>query len=859
MATPRSRRLPTLLVALALLLPAAGSTQDDLARGEERYRQATALIARKQLAEAAPALEKFLAEFPKHPRAPDARLRLGETLLALERPEPAARTFATIAEDGSLPPPLRAEGFLGLARARLASKQDPEAIAALSRAFDLTEYDERLGPPVALLLAEVLARLGRHEEAAAAYRRVTRWPFHPDAPRAYFLMAESYRQAGRLLDAAVAYRNTAENHWRSPFAPRAALAAGDSFLALGRLEDAEAEYQRVLRDYPASEFAPRAQLGLARSALARGDHAVARSAYRAAATLFPNSGVAPEAELRIADILLAEGKTEQARAGYAALTDSPDRAVAREAQYSLSRLLLGEGRKPEAVALLRRLAEDRAAARWSQLARIRLAEVETDRDVDARLRSLQEVLDEKPEAGIRAEASRLRETLATLRRTEETQLVAKLLEEAAQHARAGRWADARRVYARLRERAPDPPLRETVLAGLAEACARLQDNAAAQSALRELQAGSPSPASLALVRLRLARAYQSWNPDEALAAYRAAAQEGADRATRSRALLGLGRLLSSLGRHAEAEAALRGLLEKDPDPSTVPEAIYALAWTLLDRGRTEDAERTFARLIAEHPQHPLALDAGFRLGERAFAAGRDREAAERFRPAAASGVPAAAAAGYRLGWSLHRLGSHAEAAVAFAGAARQARDDLAVECRVRAAECWLEAERPAEALALIGSLLTTDPPIAPEARKLWLEARLAAARARLLQGEPERARETAAPIALPAYGRHGAQAQLLVAQAALRQSGPRAALPEFLKAESAFGRYREVAAEAAFRAGECYEKLRNPAAARAVWQRVAGLFPETPWADRSRARLSSGRSPSSRPQAGGPQEGGSGS
>src|SRR5262249_38812129 len=147
-------------------------------------------------------------------------------------------------------PVLRAEALVGAGRAHLALKAEDRAAAAWREAFDLTEFDDTLGPTVGVLLGDLLfqkaeklpqspagsppgapGRAGTFLDAAKAYYRTTRWPAHPDAARSYFMVGEAYRLAGRTQDAAFAYRSTAERYGRDPLAPRAALAAGDAFLA----------------------------------------------------------------------------------------------------------------------------------------------------------------------------------------------------------------------------------------------------------------------------------------------------------------------------------------------------------------------------------------------------------------------------------------------------------------------------------------------------------------------------------------------------------------------------------------------------------------------------------------------------
>src|SRR5687767_8290693 len=84
------RILPGLLAVLLCLslglTPAAGA---EVKPGDGAYTAAVALVDQKKWAEAAAALQKFVADFPKHPEASRARVRLGDALLGQQKPDAA--------------------------------------------------------------------------------------------------------------------------------------------------------------------------------------------------------------------------------------------------------------------------------------------------------------------------------------------------------------------------------------------------------------------------------------------------------------------------------------------------------------------------------------------------------------------------------------------------------------------------------------------------------------------------------------------------------------------------------------------------------------------------------------------------
>jgi TolA-binding protein len=959
---------------LLLVLSAAGPGRAD-APGDAELAAAEKLVSQQKYAEAAPALQKLILDFPKHPKLLQARLLLGESLVGLKKPDDATRLYHDLLAEVTDPSP-RAEVLLGLAQARIAAKDDESALRGLSEAFRVTEYDDRIGPPVAMLLGRTYYRLHEYEKAAPAFYRVTRWPAHAEAPQAYFMVGESYRLAGNLAEAAQAYSNASDRHPETEMASRAALNAADLFLAIGRPDDAERQYTRIIRAYTDSAEAPRAQVGLGRVAMARKDYPTARAAFQAATLLFPKAGLEAETGLRIGDSYLEEKSYEEARKQYGPLLTAKDPAIAAEARYSLAVTYLRQGQARPAAEALGKLAADRATGRWSQLARLRLAEAAVGRGDDAgAAEMLRTVLAEKPEPALRDEASlalgealvrqgnvaaaepelkslllrapsgraadRARIALARARTglMDPTAAAAQLgellkqpldpelraaalaalgdaelraghpetgaaalqevidrhpeapeaagaarlllrhlrdakqderadalekqiatrygpvvtapdrrLDEAETHLRAGRAAQAAPLFTAVLETRPDRSSRLRARAGLAEAAVAAKRPDTADEQLRAILQESPAAGFVAALHLRLGRAYERQkNLDRAAANYRSALTAGADEATAPGAMLALARILSSRRKPAEAEPLLRDLTNRYPTAPEYPDALYALAWCCLDQSKPEAARPLFERLADGFPKHRLAADASFRVGEAAYDAGEFSAAAARYRAAAAGARSVGERAGYKLGWALRQLKDHAGAARAFAATAdRYPKSDLAAECRVRAGEAYLALEDDDRALAQFQAALKLG---AVAGHELNIQAKVGAATVLLMQGQAERARALAEPLASPANGWSGGRAQLVRAEALFLKEGAKAALGEYLRAATLYGRYTDVAAEAQFRAAECYQKLGDAKAAKAAWQRVVDLYGSTEWAAKSREKLHS--PPASRGRASG--------
>ena len=943
--------------------PAAAALQAPVRAGDAAYASAAALVTQQKWSEAAAALEKFLSAHPAHPQAVAGRIALGDAMLGLEKPAPALAAFqAALAEKPA--DPLRGAALYGSARAHVALKSDLKALEALTEAFRLTEYDEKIGPPAAALLGDVLSRLEKYADAGKAYYRVTRWVAHPEAPRAYFMLAESYRLGGNGAEAALTFRNMAAKYPRHALAPQAVINAAEQSIALGRTDEAERDYQGILRIYGDGPFAPLAQMGLGRAALLQGRHAVARSAYQAAALLYP-AAVGAEAELRIADCFVAERDWVEGKRRYEALQDSPVRSVAMEARCSLGGMLVQEGALTAAARLYEKVAQDPAAGRWSVIAGLRLAAIRTEsgdpaaavallrpiaatavagaalrdeaslllgsglvrlsdfaaaekelsgllqrspsgpfadaasahlarcrleqkdaagardrmtallkkelppdtragaltvlgqaqlrlREAPAGIASLREVLDRYPDQGADAAYALLahyRESKQPAPAQELQALIDKrytaagaamdgVLSRAEGALRSGRVQDAAGDFARVLDGRADRTGRLRALAGLAEIAGLERKPAEAEARLADIARAAPPAGFEASARARVGEALEkSGDSEAALAAYRGALAVDPPEVLAVDLMLRSARLHAAARRPGDGESLLRALVDRYPTSPRLPEALYSLAWRSLDADRKADARPWLLRLARDFPAHPLGADAAYRLGDEAFAGGDDVAAVGFLREAAKSTSPAGEAAGYRLGWALRRQGKHEEASRAFAAAAEAfPRGALARECRVRAGECCLELGRHSDALKQFDAALT-QPAADSSGGDLDIQARVGAARACLAAGDTSRALSLASEAADPANGYYGGRAQLVRAQALLLTAGAAPALVELRRTLALYPRYRDLAAEAGFLAGECLLKLNDRAGAREQWQRVTLTGADTDWAVRSRAKL----------------------
>jgi len=230
------------------------------------------------------------------------------------------------------------------------------------------------------------------------------------------------------------------------------------------------------------------------------------------------------------------------------------------------------------------------------------------------------------------------------------QPVDQLLETATELHRAGKFAEARRLYQALLAQTPAHAM-ALYRVGLLE----LQDGNPA-AALSLLQQAAAAGADEPRQRFVLGQAFQAlgrW--DEAIAAHEAALAAQADfaeawsalgicrqmrrqfaqAATAYRqalaldprnagAMANLGTALREMGELEQAVASLQAAIDLEP---TVASHAVNLGIALWNRGDFAAAERTLDRVLAQHPDD---ADAAFNLGNALHALGRSREAALRY-------------------------------------------------------------------------------------------------------------------------------------------------------------------------------------------------------------------------------------
>lgn len=331
-------------------------------------------------AEAIDAWRAFLERRADHPRAAEAALRLGlalheagrmeEAIAALERVEALAEHDARFVA-----------ALAAMADAHYARGEWTDAISEFERY--LANPKATASPDLLLKVALCQERAGRLDDASrTSARLIAEHPDSPHAEPARFELGEVLLRLDRKPEAAAAFEELLRRHPDTPLAGHAALRLARIAQDLGDLAKA-AEHCRRALDGPAradAELAAALRWQLAAIIEASGDQAAAAEAWGAFARQHPEPPRATEAQARRGIALARLGRCDEALAALdsagAGREPGLDDALAAQAQYERSGCLRRAGRDAEAAQALRAVLGFDSQSVLAAHAALELAELE---------------------------------------------------------------------------------------------------------------------------------------------------------------------------------------------------------------------------------------------------------------------------------------------------------------------------------------------------------------------------------------------------------------------------------------------------------------------------------------------------
>jgi TolA-binding protein len=550
-------------------------------------------------ARAKAAYEKSIASYPKGRMADRARFGLGRALSEVANRDQALELFQKLARQGSAEWTDRAWLQIGLIRQSAGEfAEAAEALATLEQAAP----QSTLRSEARFVRAKCLLRLGRAQDAEALLRPLAADPNQPFAPRAALELATFDLDRSRP-DAALATLDDALKRFpKSPEAPALLFRSAEALQKQNRRAEAQARFLKLAESDPKDPWADDALKRAAQLALEQEDTATVRRLVATFAAHYPGSALLPEVRLIEARAASLQGKPSEVVAILELLLAPPPGKVQQKTaslppglsqavRYELGIAYRALGRSADAEAALSKLATE-ASSPFTADAQFLLgqAHVEGGRYAAA-IAPLEKYLAANPKGEVAEFA------LAHL-------VVARIGTD--------RWEDAGKALAILADQFPQSKLLPPSRVRLAEAALRAHQPQRALEQLRlvvDLEPAKGAPArettggGSGTVALPL----------------------------RIRALAGLGRALSELGKPVDAANAFARILELAPNDPVASQIALERGRSLESGQESAAAIDAYAQVIQRFGNSEQASLARLARARLLAKLGRNKEAAAEFK------------------------------------------------------------------------------------------------------------------------------------------------------------------------------------------------------------------------------------
>jgi TolA-binding protein len=248
--------------------------------------------------------------------AASAQYRLGEVAYDDKDWEGAIKEFGQV--DKRFPKSyVNAEALMGIVYSDLALEQFSDAEAQL---FLLGEtYPTFLHQPAVLYAQGIVAlHKGDYENAERALKQV-------QTPEGQYYLGKTYLLSKRAYLAAAAFEDLIRRYPNSELKEEAQFFIGDSFFLAQDFNGAIAKYQRFIQLYPDSPLRVSALFRIGSSYFKKKDYVEARANFQAVLDRYPKDFFAPLAQFFIAESYLIAGSYREALFAYTkVITQYPD-------------------------------------------------------------------------------------------------------------------------------------------------------------------------------------------------------------------------------------------------------------------------------------------------------------------------------------------------------------------------------------------------------------------------------------------------------------------------------------------------------------------------------------------------------
>jgi TolA-binding protein len=336
----------------ALAVPAASIE----VKVEASFQSAFCAFKLKDFKDAAAMFAEFILQYPKHPKADEAKFYQAEAEYRLGNYNTSTQLYQESAESpGSVK---KEEALYGIAWAFYKQGKFPQAIESFERL--LVEYPRgKFAFDARLRLGDAHFFQKDYKKAAGIYRTIIRmYPDSASIDYAYYQMGQSYLKDEDNTEAFKAFEGLIKALPHSALADDAQFALG--WVNFQRKEYGEAikEFNKLVKTFANSELAARAYYSLGDSYYNIQQYVAAEKSYREVLRQFPKSPYVADATTGIQYCLIALGKDDEAvEILDEFVKENPNSLVGEELQLKKGDLLFNQKKYSDAVAVYRGFAE----------------------------------------------------------------------------------------------------------------------------------------------------------------------------------------------------------------------------------------------------------------------------------------------------------------------------------------------------------------------------------------------------------------------------------------------------------------------------------------------------------------------
>ncbi|MBN2475027.1 MAG: tetratricopeptide repeat protein [Pirellulales bacterium] len=749
-------------------------------------RQADALAAKQQFAEAAGLYASVPAKFPTSQYAGLCHLEAGKKYYAADDHPKAQEWLGKVVAAGGAAAP---EAAHWIARSLLKQKKPAEALAVVER---------------------ILPAAGDGPDA------VSLWMDQADA---------IYEIPERRGEAVALYAALAAKHADDPLAPQALYMAAFAAMNQGEYQTALTHAGAFLKAHPGNDLAVGVKHIMAESNLLLNNHAEAEKLYGQLLAEAPNDRDAEIWKVHLGTAMYLQKKYEQTVAALEPVVDQLQTpGLVAEAWYRIGRSQVALKQYGEAAKSLE--ASLAAEPKWKLAddARLVLAYAyQQTKNLDKAKENARKVIEEFPDSG-------------------QLDMAHYRLGEC--HRLGNELPQAMAEYQLVLKTWPESPLANQTLFGLGWAQLGAEDYAAAEQTFTTLVEKHPDDTLIPRARYGRGMARQR------LEKYQPAAEDlqallSADpsQAEKSRARHILGLCQKGLQQFDQEAATLQTLLKEDPDYAGAANVYFELGWAQKSLKQEAEAAATFALLTEKYPDSPLAADSHYLVGDFANERKDYKKAAVAYYAAMkqAGKTDLGEEAAYKLGLAYFLQDDLKNALQTFQyQQATWPEGPLASDGAFMEGECLSKQDQPKEALAAYQRV--TNPSNKETTALALLHAGQAAGQLKQWQkclelatqcaekapdspslhmalyqqgwaqqnlGKPDEAMKLYPQVIAKANDEWAARAQFMIGEIQFEQKNHAEAIKSFYKVIYGYG-YPQWQADATYEAARCFEVRREP-------------------------------------------------